>query len=68
LTLPRIEVRMFPWLLSPVTASEATAIYSAIASGTIALTGIVFSLVCVMVQFGATRRAGDRRPPANERP
>jgi uncharacterized membrane protein len=54
LTLPLIEVRVLPGLVSPVTASEATAIYSAIASGTIALTGIVFSLAFVMVQFGAT--------------
>jgi uncharacterized membrane protein len=54
LTLPRIEGRLFPGLASVVTPSEATAIYSAIASGTIALTGIVFSLVFVMVQFGAT--------------
>jgi uncharacterized membrane protein len=34
--------------------SDATAIYSAIASGMITLTGIVFSLVFVMVQFSAT--------------
>lgn len=54
LTLPGIEARVFPGLVSAVTASEATAIYSAIASGTIALTGIVFSLVFLMVQFGAT--------------
>jgi uncharacterized membrane protein len=54
LTLPGLEARVFPGLVSAVTASEATAIYSAIASGTIALTGIVFSLVFFMVQFGAT--------------
>jgi uncharacterized membrane protein len=54
LTLPALEMRVFPRLVSPVTVPEATAIYSAIASGTIALTGIVFSLVFVMVQFGAT--------------
>jgi uncharacterized membrane protein len=34
--------------------AAATAIYSAIASGMIALTGIVFSLSFVMVQFSAT--------------
>ncbi len=34
--------------------SAATAIYSSIASGMIALTGIVFSLTFVMVQFSAT--------------
>jgi uncharacterized membrane protein len=54
LTLPEIEVRVFPRLVSPVTASEATAIYSAIASGTIALTGNVFSMAFLMVQFTAT--------------
>jgi len=34
--------------------SSATAIYSSIASGMIALTGIVFSLTFVMVQFSAS--------------
>lgn len=54
LTLPELEARAWPGLVSAVTVTEAAAIYSAIASGTIALTGIVFSLVFVMVQFGAT--------------
>ncbi len=54
LTLPRIERYLFPWLVSTVTVAEATAIYSAIASGMIALTGVVFSLAFVMVQFSAT--------------
>jgi uncharacterized membrane protein len=54
LTVPRLELRAFPGLVSAVTTPEATAIYSAIASGTIALAGIVFSLVFLMVQFGAT--------------
>jgi uncharacterized membrane protein len=45
---------MFPGLVSPLSVSTATAIYSAIASGMIALTGIVFSLAFVMVQFSAT--------------
>jgi uncharacterized membrane protein len=54
LTLPRIEGRLFPGLVSPMSISSAMAIYSAIASGMIALTGIVFSLVFVMVQFSAT--------------
>ena len=54
LTLPTVEVRLFPTLVSAVTASEATAIYSAIASGTIALTGIVFSMAFLVVQFTAT--------------
>jgi uncharacterized membrane protein len=54
LTLPRFESRLFPGLLSPLSVSAATAIYSSIASGMIALTGIVFSLSFVMVQFSAT--------------
>jgi uncharacterized membrane protein len=53
LTLPRVESRLWPGLMAPMGVSQATAIYSAIASGMIALTGIVFSLVFVMVQFSA---------------
>ena len=52
--LPRIEHRLLPDLVSPVSVSAAMAIYSSIASGMIALTGIVFSLTFVMVQFSAT--------------
>jgi uncharacterized membrane protein len=52
--LPRLENRFIPGLLLPVNASAAIAIYSSIASGMIALTGIVFSLTFVMVQFSAT--------------
>ena len=54
LTFPRFESRIFPGLISPLSVSAASAIYSAIASGMIALTGIVFSLTFVMVQFSAT--------------
>ena len=53
-TLPRFEGRIFPGLISPLSVSAASAIYAAIASGMIALTGIVFSLTFVMVQFSAT--------------
>jgi uncharacterized membrane protein len=52
--LPRIESRLFPHLASPVSVAAALAIYSSIASGMIALTGVVFSLTFVMVQFSAT--------------
>ena len=52
--LPRIENRLLPHLASPVSAAAAMAIYSSIASGMIALTGVVFSLTFVMVQFSAT--------------
>ncbi|MGA8727503.1 MAG: DUF2254 domain-containing protein [Terracidiphilus sp.] len=54
LTLPRLESRIAPHLVSAMSASTAMAIYSAIATGMIALTGIVFSLAFVMVQFSAT--------------
>jgi uncharacterized membrane protein len=53
-TLPRFESQIFPGLVTPLSVSAATAIYSSIASGMIALTGIVFSLGFVMVQFSAT--------------
>lgn len=54
LTFPRIESSFFPHLLSPISTGSALAIYSSIASGMMALTGIVFSLAFVMVQFSAT--------------
>jgi uncharacterized membrane protein len=54
LTFPRIESRLFPELISKLSVSSAMAMYSSIASGMIALTGIVFSLTFVMVQFSAT--------------
>src|SRR6476620_7315349 len=54
MTLPRLEVAMLPDLVLPISVSSATAIYSSIAAGMISLTGIVFSLTFVMVQFSAT--------------
>jgi uncharacterized membrane protein len=54
LLLPRLEHRYFPELAAGTSLPAAMAIYSSIASGMIALTGIVFSLVFVMVQFSAT--------------
>ncbi len=53
-TIPRIEGQLFPGLISAMSTASAWAIYSSIASGMIALTGIVFSLTFVMVQFSAT--------------
>ena len=53
-TFPRIESRAFPELVAQMSVSAAMSIYTAIASGMIALTGIVFSLSFVMVQFSAT--------------
>jgi uncharacterized membrane protein len=54
LAFPRIEHEIFPHLVAELSVATATAIYSSIASGMIALTGIVFSLSFVMIQFSAT--------------
>jgi len=54
LTIPRLESRILPGFVSPMSLSSAIAIYSSISSGMIALTSIVFSLTFVMVQFSAT--------------
>ena len=54
LTIPVLERRILPGLFSPMSLSSATAIYSSIASGMLALTGIVFSLAFVMIQFSAS--------------
>ena len=54
MTIPRLENVLFPALISPMSTASASAIYSSIASGMIALTGIVFSLTFVMLQFSAT--------------
>jgi uncharacterized membrane protein len=52
--LPRIEMPVFHGLTATVSVSAAMAIYSSIASGMLALSGIVFSLAFVMIQFSAT--------------
>lgn len=52
--LPRLEHRFLPNWDSTISVNSAIAITSSIASGMIALTGIVFSLIFVMVQFSAT--------------
>jgi uncharacterized membrane protein len=54
MTIPRIEAYLLGGYFSPMSTGSAIAIYSAIASGMIALTGIVFSLTFVIVQFSAT--------------
>jgi uncharacterized membrane protein len=54
LLFPRFENRFFPHVAAALTVNSASAIYSSIASGMMALTGIVFSLAFVMVQFSAT--------------
>jgi len=50
----RLEHRFLPHLVSNVSAAAGMAICSSVSSGMIALTGIVFSLAFVMVQFSAT--------------
>jgi uncharacterized membrane protein len=52
--LPRIERALLPDVLSPLTIPAAMSIYSSVASGMIALSGLVFSITFVMVQFSAT--------------
>ena len=54
LVLPRLEHHFWPDLVSSMSAQAAIAISSAVSSGMIALTAIVFSLAFVMVQFSAT--------------
>jgi uncharacterized membrane protein len=53
LGLPRIESHWLPRIDSGLSPVAAVVIYSSIASGMMALTGVVFSLVFVMVQFSA---------------
>ena len=52
--LPRLEIYLFPSLKAELSIDSALALYSSIASGMMALTGIVFSLTFLMVQFSAT--------------
>jgi len=53
-TVPRLADTILPGYVSTISVNAAIGIYSAVASGMIALTGIVFSLTFVMVQFSAT--------------
>src|SRR3954467_109562 len=52
--LPRTEHYLLPNLVTTMSPAAAMGICGAVASGMIALTGIVFSLAFVMVQFSAT--------------
>jgi uncharacterized membrane protein len=52
--LPRLENYFLPQLKAELSIDSALALYSSIASGMMALTGIVFSLTFLMVQFSAT--------------
>jgi uncharacterized membrane protein len=53
-TAPRLANLVLPGFVSTVSVNSAIGVYSSIASGMIALTGIVFSLTFLMVQFSAT--------------
>src|SRR5262245_32544211 len=53
LTLPRIEQAYFPLRTLNLSLASAQAYLSAVASGMMALTGIVFAMAFVMVQFSA---------------
>jgi len=53
LILPRLEFRYLVGYRHGMTVSVATAVFSSVASGMLALTGIVFSLAFVMVQFSS---------------
>ena len=52
ITLPRLEQAYFPYD-SGISVASAQAFLAAVASGMIALTGIVFTVGLVMVQFSA---------------
>jgi len=54
IALPRLEHRFSLDLSSGIDSTSAIAIYSAVATGTMTLSAIVFSLTFVMVQFSAT--------------
>ena len=54
LAVPRLSNTFLPEFVSTINTSAAMSVYSAIASGMISLTAIVFSLAFLMVQFSAT--------------
>src|SRR3982751_6594184 len=54
LSLPRLEYRYLGDYNHGVTVPAAMALFASIAQGILALTGIVFSLAFVMVQFSST--------------
>ena len=53
LILPRLEQAYFPAYTHSMSAAAAMAFFSAVSSGMMALTGIVFAIAFVMVQFSA---------------
>ena len=59
--LPRLEHALAPELALRVSTALAVVVLSTIASGMMALTGIVFSIAFVMLQFSAITYAVPRR-------
>jgi uncharacterized membrane protein len=53
LILPRLESAYLPSFDNAVAVAPAIAFFSAVGSGMIALTGVVFAITFVMVQFGS---------------
>jgi uncharacterized membrane protein len=53
-SVPRLAYALLPGLVSTISVNAAIGFFSAVASGMIALTGIVFSLTFVTIQFSAT--------------
>jgi uncharacterized membrane protein len=54
LTVPRLANTLLPGFVSTISVNSAIGIYSAVASGMLSLTAIVFSLTFLVVQFSAT--------------
>jgi uncharacterized membrane protein len=54
MALPRVETYFFPNSTFSLSVDSSMTIGSAVATGTIALTGIVFSLAFVMIQFSTS--------------
>ena len=52
--LPRIEAAWKPGWIAGISPAAAMVLYSSVATGMITLTGIVFALVFLMVQFSST--------------
>jgi uncharacterized membrane protein len=59
LIFPRLEYRYLAGYNHSMTVSAATAVFSAVASGMLALTPIVFALAFVMVRFGSSAYSAD---------
>ena len=53
LTLPRLEHHLLPNLRSGLSTSSALTLFGSVGTGMLSLTGVVFALAFVMVQFSA---------------